>query len=167
MAAEHIGVDAGGVLALAIDGKVLRGSWTDENAQFTLFSAMVQKVGVTIAQVEVPAGTNEITQVESLLEAVPVADADKVVITADAAHTQRETARHIKDVRGFDYFLQVKGNQLNLLVAVFEKVSPLLKGDPGHSVTERGDGRVNVWDMWVTDAAGIDFLCAVCAACIR
>jgi predicted transposase YbfD/YdcC len=164
---SNIGVDAGGVLALAIDGKVLRGSWTDENAQFTLFSAMVQKVGVTIAQVEVPAGTNEITQVESLLEAVPVADADKVVITADAAHTQRETARHIKDVRGFDYFLQVKGNQPNLLAAVFEKVSPLLKGDPGHSVTERGHGRVNAWDTWVTDAAGIDFPCAVRAACIR
>ncbi len=51
---------------------------------------------------------------ESLLEAVPVADPDKVVGTADAAHTQRETARHIKDVRGFDYFLQVKGNQPNL-----------------------------------------------------
>ena len=53
---SNIGVDADGVLALAIDGKVLRGSWTDENQQFTLFSAMVQQVGVTIAQVEVPAG---------------------------------------------------------------------------------------------------------------
>ena len=63
--------------ALAIDGKVLRGSWTDENQQFTLFSAMVQQVGVTIAQVEVPAGTNEITQVERLLAAVPVADATR------------------------------------------------------------------------------------------
>ena len=73
---SNIGVDVDGVLAVAIDGKVLRGSWTDENAQFTLFSAMVQKVGVTIAQVEVPAGTNEITQVEGLLEAMPVANAD-------------------------------------------------------------------------------------------
>jgi hypothetical protein len=31
---------------------VLRGSWTDEKEQFTLFSAMVQEAGVTIAQVE-------------------------------------------------------------------------------------------------------------------
>ena len=133
---------------VAIDGKVLRGSWTDKNEQFTLFSAMVQEAGVTIAQVEVPAGTNEITQVESLLEAVPVVDGERVVVTADAAHTQRETAKHIKEVRGFDYFLQVKGNQPNLLGAVFEKLLPLLKGSPGHSVTERGHGRINVWDTY-------------------
>ena len=164
---SNVGVDDGGVLALAIDGKVLRGSWTDENEQFTLFSAMIQKVGVTIAQIEVPAGTNEITQVEALLEAMPVAEADKVIITADAAHTQRETAVHIKEIRGFDYFLQVKGNQPKLLAAVFEKVLPLLKGDPDHSVTERGHGRINTWDTWVTDAAGIDFPCTVRAACIR
>jgi predicted transposase YbfD/YdcC len=156
-----------GVLALAIDGKVLRGSWTDENERFTLFSAMVQGVGVTVAQVEVPAGTNEITQVERLLGAVPVIGGERVVVTADAAHTQRETARHIKEVRGFDYFLQVKGNQPNLLEAVFEKVLPLLRGGPGHSVNERGHGRINVWDTWVTDAAGIDFPGVMRAACIR
>jgi predicted transposase YbfD/YdcC len=137
---SNVSADADGVLALAIDGKVLRGSWTDENEQFTLFSALVQEAGVTIAQVEVPAGTNEITQVDSLLE---------------------------EEVRGFDYFLQVKGNQPNLLGAVFEKVSPLLKGSPGHSVTERGHGRINVWDTWVTNAVGIDFPCALRAACIR
>jgi predicted transposase YbfD/YdcC len=164
---RKVDTNADDVLALAIDGKVLRGSWTDENGQFTLFSAMVHGAGVTIAQVEVPAGTNEITQVESLLEAVPVVDGERVVITADAAHTQHETAKHIKEVRGFDYFLQVKGNQPNLLGNVFEKVAPLLKGSPDHSVTERDHGRINVWDTWVTDAAGIDFPCVVRAACIR
>src|SRR5262245_65800721 len=41
--------DQGG-LVLAIDGKVLRGAWTDENEQFTLFSAMINGVGVTVAQ---------------------------------------------------------------------------------------------------------------------
>lgn len=164
---SKVDADVDGVLALAIDGKVLRGSWTDEKEQFTLFSAMVQEAGVTIAQVEVPAGTNEITQVESLLEAVPVVDGERVVVTADAAHTQRETAKHIKEVRGFDYFLQAKGNQPKLLGAVFEKVLPSLKGSPGYSVTERGHGRINVWDTWVTDAAGIDFPCVMRAACIR
>jgi predicted transposase YbfD/YdcC len=164
---SNVSADADGVLALAIDGKVMRGSWTDENEQFTLFSALVQEAGVTIAQVEVPAGTNEITQVERLLGVLPVVDGECVVVTADAAHTQRDTATHIKEVRGFDYFLQVKGNQPKLLGAVFEKVSPLLKGGPGHSVTERGHGRINVWDTWVTDAVGIDFPYALRAACIR
>jgi hypothetical protein len=33
--------DTDGTLRLAIDGKVLRGVWSDENEQFTLFSAMI------------------------------------------------------------------------------------------------------------------------------
>jgi len=59
--------DADGVLVLALDGKVLRGAWTDGNDQFTLFSAMIHGVGVRVAQVAVPADTNEITQVATLL----------------------------------------------------------------------------------------------------
>lgn len=55
--------DPGGLLRLAIDGKVLRGAWTDDNDQFTLFSAMVHHHSVTVAQLQVPAGTNETTQV--------------------------------------------------------------------------------------------------------
>jgi hypothetical protein len=51
-------------LELAIDGKVMRGSWTDTNEQFTLFSAMIHSAGVTIGQVQVPADTHEITQAQ-------------------------------------------------------------------------------------------------------
>jgi DDE_Tnp_1-associated len=75
-----------GVLELALDGKVLKGAWTDDNGQFTLFSAMLHREAVTVAQVQVPAGTNEITQVEALLEQVPVLPGEEVVVTVDAAH---------------------------------------------------------------------------------
>ncbi len=159
--------DAGGGLVLAIDGKVLRGSWTDENGKFTLFSAMVHQVGVTVAQVEVPAGTNEITQVKSLLETVSVSEGERVVVTADAAHTQRDTAAYLKGERGFNYVLQAKGNQPKLLGAVFEKVAPLLRSAPDHVVMERAHGRVNQWETWVTDAAGIDFPHVEQVGCIR
>ena len=54
---ENARRDGDGVLALAIDGKVLKGAWTDENETFTLFSAMIHDVGVTVAQRQVPAGT--------------------------------------------------------------------------------------------------------------
>ena len=90
-----------GVLALALDGKVVKGAWTDENGQFTLFSALMHGEAVTIGQVQVPADTNEITQVEALLEATPVQDGEDVVVTIDAAHTQRETAEYLKGKRGF------------------------------------------------------------------
>jgi DDE_Tnp_1-associated len=39
--------DAEDTMALAIDGKVMRGAWTDTNEQFTLFSAMIHQAGVT------------------------------------------------------------------------------------------------------------------------
>jgi DDE_Tnp_1-associated len=102
---------ADGVLGLALDGKVLKGAWTDEHGQFTLFSAMAHREAVTVGQVQVPAGTNEITQVEALLEVVPVLEGEEVVVTTDAAHTQSDTAEYVKGTRGFDYVMTVKGNQ--------------------------------------------------------
>lgn len=164
---KNADVDADGVVTLAIDGKVLRGSWTDKNSRFTLFSAVLHGSGVTVAQVEVPADTNEITQVESLLAEVPVSAGERVVVTADAAHTQRETAEHIKGVRGFDYFLVAKGNQPTLADSVFKKILPLLKHAPAHSVTERGHGRISSWETWDSDAEGIDFPRISRVACIR
>ena len=53
---------------IAMDGKALRGAWTDENSQFTLFSAMLHREAITIAQVRVPDGTKETTQVQALVD---------------------------------------------------------------------------------------------------
>jgi hypothetical protein len=155
------------VLVLAIDGKVLRGVRTGENENFTLFSAMIHAAGVTVAQRAVPQATNEITQVKALLDAVPARTGERVVITMDAAHTQRDTAAYIKDERGFDYVMAVKGNQPVLLDSVFKKVLPLLKNRPDHEVEERGHGRISRWETWITDAAGIDFPHIRQIACIR
>jgi predicted transposase YbfD/YdcC len=159
--------DADGVLVLAVDGKVLRGVWTDANENFTLFSAMIHGLGVTVAQRAVPAETNEITQVKALLDGVPARSGQRVVVTMDAAHTQRDTAEYIKGERGFDYVMTVKGNQPGLLESVFRKVLPLLKNSPDHEVEERGHGRVSRWQTWVTDAADIDFPHIRQIACIR
>ena len=158
---------ADGVLALALDGKVLKGAWTDENGQFTLFSAMAQQAAVTLAQVQVPAGTNEITQVQALLAVVPVQEAEQVVITVDAAHTQSDTAEYIKGTRGFDYVMTVKRNQPQLLTAIYKKCVPLLRNAPDHVVEERGHGRINRWETWITDATGIDWPHSKQVACIR
>lgn len=158
---------ADGVLALALDGKVLKGAWTDANGQFTLFSAMIHREAVTIGQVQVPADTNEITQVKALLETIPVQDGEQVVITVDAAHTQRETAEYLKGERGFDYIMTVKGNQPNLLKAVVDRCRPLLHNTPDHVVEEYNRGQLHRWETWITDAADIDFPHIAQAACIR
>ncbi len=164
---ERVRRDADGMLVLAIDGKVMRGAWSDENGQFTLFSAMIQEVGVTVAQVQVPADTNEITQVEALLEGVTVASGERVVVTMDAAHTQRDTAEYIVAERAFDYVMTAKGNQPKLESAVFHKCLPLLQGDPHHEVEEREHGRISRWSTWITDADDIDFPHVRQMGCIR
>lgn len=164
---ERVRRDSDGLLRIAIDGKVLRGAWTDENDQFTLLSAMVHRDGVTIAQVQVPADTNEITQVKALLTGVAPRDEERVVVTMDAAHTQRDTAKYLAGQRGFDYVATCKGNQPTLLKSVFTKAVPLTKTPPHHFVKERGHGRISQWSTWVTDAEGIDFPHARQIACIR
>ncbi len=87
--------DEEGEWVIALDGKVMRGAWTDENDKVTMFSAMLHDKAVTIAQVRVPDGTNEITQADTLLDAAGIPEGESVLVTIDAAHTQRETAEYI------------------------------------------------------------------------
>jgi predicted transposase YbfD/YdcC len=129
---------------------------------------MVHRPAVTVAQVRVPDGTNEITQISQLLRNVPDTREDqRVMITLDAAHTQTETAKYIAGERGFDYTMTVKGNQPILQKELWDRCLPLLAGDPDHLLTERGHGRINRWSTWITTAAGIDFPYAAQIACIR
>jgi predicted transposase YbfD/YdcC len=164
--AEQAAETAGGEWEIAIDGKVLRGAWTSENDQVTLFSAMIREKGITIAQVRVPDGTNEITQADALLDALPVPEENSVVITIDAAHTQVETAKAIRKRPGWHYIMNVKGNQKSLMKAVFGKVAPLTSEKPHNIMEDRSRGKLKRWSAWITDADGIDFPDAAQAAII-
>lgn len=75
--------------AIAIDGKWLRGV---ADGQVKLFAAMLHEEKVLIAQHRIPDETTETTQVRELLDGV---DLENAVVTADAAHAQRETAEYI------------------------------------------------------------------------
>jgi predicted transposase YbfD/YdcC len=158
--------DKGGWI-IALDGKVLRGAWTDENDKVTLFSAMLHHEAVTVAQVRVPDGTNEITQAEAILEAAEIPEGQSVLFTMDAAHAQRETAEAIGGKPGFDYLVTVKGNQPGLQRAVFEAVLPLLREAPHDVVEERCRGRIRKWSCWIAGGEGIDFPHARQAAFLR
>ena len=159
--------DREGEWIIAIDGKVMRGAWTDENGKVTLFSAMLHREAVTIAQVRVPDGTNEITQAGVLLDAAGIPEGESVLVTLDAAHTQRETAESIGARPGWDYLMTVKGNQPSLQREVFAEILPLLRKPPFHVMEERSRGRIKRWSCWITGTAGIDFPHARQAACIR
>jgi predicted transposase YbfD/YdcC len=152
---------------IAVDGKVMRGAWTDENDKVTLFSAMLHREAVTIAQVRVPDGTNEITQAGTLLDAVKIPEGESVLITLDAAHTQRETAEYVGGKPGWDFLMTVKGNQPSLHREVFDKILPLLTEAPHHVTEEHERGRIKRRSCWITGAEGIDFPHARQAAFIR
>jgi predicted transposase YbfD/YdcC len=129
---------------------------------------MVHEAGVTVAQVAVPAGTNEITQVENLLDTLSIGPERPVVVTMDAAHTQRETAEYIAGKRGFDYVVTIKGNQPSLQRSTVEAIIPVLNAQgPECDVSERGHGRVSRWRTWAADSDGIDFPHVKRIACMR
>lgn len=166
----HARKDGDDEWSLALDGKVMRGAWTAENDKLTLFSAMIHREAITIAQVSVPAETNESTQASTLLkalDAIGIPSGETVLITLDAAHTCQETAREINKRPGFDYLMNVKGNRSRLQRAVFDKLLPLLPKAPHHVIQEHARGRIKRWSCWITEADGIRFPCASQLAFIR
>jgi predicted transposase YbfD/YdcC len=142
--------------AIAIDGKWLRGVG---DGQVKLFAAMLHEEKAVIAQRRIPDETTETTQVKELLEPV---DLDGAVVTADAAHAQRETAEYIAGRREdggreSDYFLFVKGNQPGVQRAAFDLIQAAGRKAPGHVELDYGHGRIIKRSLWVTDAGDLDF----------
>jgi hypothetical protein len=97
--------------ALAVDGKTLRGTAGSDGEPLHLLAALCHDTRATLAQTPVPDKTNEITALPQLLAPLPL---DDVVVTADALHTQRDTARFLVCDKGADYLLVVKDNQPTL-----------------------------------------------------
>jgi len=97
--------------AIALDGKTSRGSTSEAGKQTHLVSAFLHKEGIVIAQQAVAAKSNEITAVRPLLAHIDIAGC---VVTADAMHTQKDTARFIVEEKHADYLFTVKDNQPTL-----------------------------------------------------
>jgi hypothetical protein len=125
--------------AIAVDGKVVRGAWRPDGSQVNLLSAISHDTAIVLAQREIAAKTNEIPELSTLLADL---DLTGVVVSADALHTQRETARHLVADRGAHYVLTVKGNQPRLLAACQKLLSgPAGDFAPEHVTFDRGHGR--------------------------
>lgn len=151
---------------IAMDGKALRGAWTDENGQFTLFSAMLHREQVTIAQVRVPDDTKETTQVQALVDKCDIMEGETVIATLDAAFSGKETGNIIGGKEGWDYLITLKTDKPKLYGKVKEKIAGVL-GQPPHDVMkETRRGRTKVWSCWTSDANGIEFPHLEQAACI-
>lgn len=97
--------------AIAVDGKTLRGAHEGPQPAPRLLSAVLHQEGIVIAQQPVGDETNEIPCLQPLLDGVPL---EGVVVTADALHTQTETARYLVEDKHADYVFPVKENQPTL-----------------------------------------------------
>jgi hypothetical protein len=96
---------------VAIDGKTLRGARSPDATQVKLMGAFLHEEGTLIAQQQVPDDTNEITVVKPLLDPLSL---EGRIVTADALHTQKETARYLVEDKKADYLFTVKDNQPTL-----------------------------------------------------
>jgi predicted transposase YbfD/YdcC len=128
--------DAGAVV-VALDGKTVRGARAGGERAPHLLAAMICGARAVLAQRDVDQKTNEITQVEPLLDDVDIAGA---LVTADALHVQKETARYLVEDKKADYlFTAVKENQPGLFAALDAldwAAAPVV-----HATRDRGHGR--------------------------
>jgi len=98
--------------ALAVDGKVLRGSGRRDGQALQLLSAVSHRLRLTVSQEPIQEKSNEIPAIQPLLSKVPCQGS---LITADAMHCQQETARFITQELGGNYIFGLKGNQSGIL----------------------------------------------------
>jgi predicted transposase YbfD/YdcC len=143
-------VPAGLLPAAAIDGKLLRGTVTAAGRVF-LVAAIGHGTGVVLGQRQVADKRGEGTVIASLLGALAVAG---MVLTLDALHTTRKTARLITEKLHAHYLLTLKANQPH----AFQAAQALLCGTDtefaDHTVidTDRGHGRTEQRTLRVAPA---------------
>lgn len=128
---------------LAMDGKKLRGSRSQDYPGLYLLAAYSEAAQGVIAEVEVAKESNEITAALKLLKEFPLEGA---VLTGDAIFAQKEICQEVMLGKG-EYFFLVKANQPGLqedIVAAFAPPvsppagAPLAGGGPGGP--QRGQG---------------------------
>lgn len=145
------GLDDHRLVAVAVDGKTVRGAVDAEGEQMHLLAAATHQDTLVLGQVEVGAKTNEIPMFAPLLDTLAAAGVDlaHAVITADALHTQRGHAEYLHD-RGAEFVFTVKQNQLGLFTVL--NALPWAQTPITAREVERGHGRVTTRTIQVLPA---------------
>jgi predicted transposase YbfD/YdcC len=139
------------LVAIAVDGKTVRGAVDTEGNQVHLLAAATHTDSLVLGQVEVGAKTNEIPMFAPLLQTLAAADVDlrTVVITADALHSQRGHAEYLHSV-GAEFVLTAKQNQPGLYAAL--DALPWAQTPIAHRHVDTGHGRITTRTIQVLPA---------------
>ena len=144
----------GGLLPVALDGKTVRGAPRARRRAAHLVSVFAHHTRLVLGQLAVADKSNEIPCVRKLL---PLFGQARLLVTVDAMHTQRATAKLICGTLKSHYLMIVKANQKSLLARVealpWAQV-PLTHADP----PEQAHGRIETRTLkTLTVARGIGF----------
>lgn len=135
--AHLLGPDAAGSLrAVALDGKVSRGSGWAHAAAVHLLAALDQQTGCVLAQARVPAGTNEHKAALALLKAMAL---EGRVVTGDAAFCRRDLSGQVVSDGGHYLWKVEEGSQPTLARDIATAFGPAFF--PLRPATPRGRAR--------------------------
>lgn len=140
---------------VAIDGKVLRGSYNPDDRQSTIHmvNAYATANKVVIGQLKTETKSNEITAIPEL---VKLLDIKGCLVSIDAMGCQTKIAKEIVE-NGGDYLLAVKGNQQSLANSVEKALSETVnsKFEPAQLKVEKAHGRIEARQYFVLDAKSV------------
>lgn len=139
--------DDAGLVAIAVDGKEVRGAKHGDGTKTMLMAALDHHYGTVVGQEAVDAKTNEIPHLPHLLD--QLGPLDGVVVTADALHTLAQQAEAIV-ARGGHYVFTVKTNARSLYQAINDV--GWSKRTPQYHHTEKAHGRICSWTLTVAPA---------------
>jgi predicted transposase YbfD/YdcC len=137
------------LVQVRLDGKAVRGTRAADGSQVRLLAALAgpdAASSVVAAQAEVGAKTNEVPMAKVVLGRL---DLHGKVVTADALHTVKATARLIHEGGG-EFIFPVKENRRSLFDAI--DALPWEQAPIAHSATDRGHGRVTTRTIQVLPA---------------
>ena len=141
---------------ISIDGKAVRNSFDkfmDKKAKHILY-AFLRDDKLVLAHEEVTKDkTNEIPKMQEMIEELKL-DMKNVVFTADAMHCQEDTMKEVSK-GGYDFILQVKGNQKKLLEECQRTANNRRSIDESKTI-DKNSGRVEERKVRVFE--NVDFL---------
>ena len=141
---------------VALDGKTLRGSHDRANEQdaIEIVSAWAVSERLTLGQIKVADGSNEITAVPEVLRQLNV---EGCIVTVDALNCQKAIAAQIRDQQA-DYVLALKDNHKTLRLEVAEFLTSVREDRTWnveigtHQTTDGEHGRIETRRYWQAQA---------------
>ena len=137
-------------IAIAVDGKTLRGSQKQGAPETHLVSVVAHRAGLTLTQQAVTAKTNEIKEVETVFSQIVLRGR---IVTMDALLTQRQVAQTLVEAGG-DYVMIVKDNQPQLKadIALVFTLPPAGDRQESARTVDSGHGRIETRNLTTSEA---------------